>query len=281
MGELARKGLAIVMISSELPEILGMSDRIAVMRGGTIVATLDRADANQERLLELSLGPWPGRKRGRLMTGKYGREISVGLAYLAILGLLAVFAPRFFEVKNLTNFAVKNAPFLVASVGMTLVILARQIDISIGSQASICAVVAGMLAQRGLPMPVIALGAILAGATIGAINGGLVAGLGLPSIVVTLATLVIGRESLRYVREGATVGGIARRFPVVLASDRIAASGSWSVFRSRFFWSSPGACDSCPWDVPFMRQGRIPRPRGSRESGLGSWFSWCSWSWVP
>jgi rhamnose transport system ATP-binding protein len=56
MGELARKGMAIVMISSELPEILGMSDRIAVMHGGTIVATLDRDDATQEGLLELALG---------------------------------------------------------------------------------------------------------------------------------------------------------------------------------------------------------------------------------
>ena len=56
MGELAAKGMAIVMISSELPEILGMSDRIAVMHGGTIVGTLDRAGATQEAILELALG---------------------------------------------------------------------------------------------------------------------------------------------------------------------------------------------------------------------------------
>jgi rhamnose transport system ATP-binding protein len=56
MGELAKRGMAILMISSELPEILGMSDRIAVMRRGTIIATVDRAAATQERLLELALG---------------------------------------------------------------------------------------------------------------------------------------------------------------------------------------------------------------------------------
>ena len=56
MSDLAREGLAIVMISSELPEILGMSDRIAVMHGGTIVGVLDRADATQEAILELALG---------------------------------------------------------------------------------------------------------------------------------------------------------------------------------------------------------------------------------
>jgi ABC-type sugar transport system ATPase subunit len=56
MGELARQGLAIIMISSEMPEILGMSDRIGVMRGGRLVATLDRAEATQEGLLALALG---------------------------------------------------------------------------------------------------------------------------------------------------------------------------------------------------------------------------------
>ena len=56
MTELASQGVAILMISSELPEILGMSDRIAVMRGGTIVATLDRAETTQEKILALALG---------------------------------------------------------------------------------------------------------------------------------------------------------------------------------------------------------------------------------
>jgi rhamnose transport system ATP-binding protein len=56
MSELARAGLAILMISSELPEILGMSDRIAVMHGGTIVGMMDRAGATQEAILERALG---------------------------------------------------------------------------------------------------------------------------------------------------------------------------------------------------------------------------------
>jgi rhamnose transport system ATP-binding protein len=56
MVDLAEQGLAIVMISSELPEILGMSDRIAVMHAGTIAGTLGRAEATQERVLALALG---------------------------------------------------------------------------------------------------------------------------------------------------------------------------------------------------------------------------------
>lgn len=56
MTELASQGVAILMISSELPEILGMSDRVAVMHGGSIVATLDRGEATQEKILALALG---------------------------------------------------------------------------------------------------------------------------------------------------------------------------------------------------------------------------------
>jgi ABC-type sugar transport system ATPase subunit len=56
MNELAAQGAAILMISSELPEILGMSDRIAVMRGGTVVDVLPRAAATQEAILARAVG---------------------------------------------------------------------------------------------------------------------------------------------------------------------------------------------------------------------------------
>jgi rhamnose transport system ATP-binding protein len=59
MHSLAAQGLAILMISSELPEILGLSDRIVVMRAGRVAATLDRADATQDRVLALALGTAP------------------------------------------------------------------------------------------------------------------------------------------------------------------------------------------------------------------------------
>jgi rhamnose transport system ATP-binding protein len=56
MVDLAAKGLAIVMISSELPEILGMSDRIAVMRDGSVAGILSREEATQENILALAFG---------------------------------------------------------------------------------------------------------------------------------------------------------------------------------------------------------------------------------
>ena len=59
MQMLVEGGLAILMISSELPEILGMSDRIAVMHGGIIRGVLSRAEATQARILALALNEGP------------------------------------------------------------------------------------------------------------------------------------------------------------------------------------------------------------------------------
>jgi len=57
MNELLARGAAIVMISSELPEILGMSDRILVMRGGRIVAELNGPTATQENVMTYAAAP--------------------------------------------------------------------------------------------------------------------------------------------------------------------------------------------------------------------------------
>lgn len=56
MNELVKQGAAVLMISSELPEILNMSDRIYVMRGGRIVKELTRDEANQETVLRYAMG---------------------------------------------------------------------------------------------------------------------------------------------------------------------------------------------------------------------------------
>jgi ABC-type sugar transport system ATPase subunit len=56
MANLADQGVAIIMISSELPEVLGMSDRVLVMRDGRVAADLDRAEATEERVMHFAVG---------------------------------------------------------------------------------------------------------------------------------------------------------------------------------------------------------------------------------
>ena len=65
MQTLVERGVAIIMISSELPEILGMSDRIAVMQRGTVRGVLARHEATQDTILALALGHVPPDASGR------------------------------------------------------------------------------------------------------------------------------------------------------------------------------------------------------------------------
>lgn len=136
------------------------------------------------------------------MRSRYFREISVGSALLLLLLALAIFAPAFFSLQPLLSRLTREAPSLLVACGIALVIICRQIDISVGSQFSVCSVCAGLLAAAGWSIPAVLLGSILVAAVLGAFNGILVAALRLPSIVVTLATMVIFREALRWARQG-------------------------------------------------------------------------------
>jgi len=139
------------------------------------------------------------------------RELSVAAVYAGLLLVLALVSPRFYHEEFLDTWVIA-APTLVLAVGATLVIIARQIDISIGSQFAVCAIVAGLLAKMDWSIPAIAGVAISAGAVMGAFNGVLVARLGLPSIVVTLATMVIFRQGLTWAREGEIVTNLPASF---------------------------------------------------------------------
>ena len=146
------------------------------------------------------------------MIGRYRRELSVLAAFVLLLVILAVVAPAFFRPEQLRVMLVSGAPVLVAAVGMTLVILSRNIDISIGSQFAICGVVAGLLSQAGVVLPLVMLGTMVLGAVLGAVNGTLVAWMKLPAIVVTLAMMFILREALVWWREGESVRNLSPSF---------------------------------------------------------------------
>jgi len=130
------------------------------------------------------------------------RELSVTIALGALLLFLAVAAPAFYQPQPLLSLLTREAPTLVVACGMALVIICRQIDISVGSQFAVCSVCAGLLAAMKWPLALVLPASVGIGALLGAINGALVAGLRLPSIVVTLSTMVTWREGLRWLRQG-------------------------------------------------------------------------------
>jgi rhamnose transport system permease protein len=146
------------------------------------------------------------------MLSHYRRELSVAAAILLMAAVLAVVAPGYFARDNLSDLFLANVPVLVAALGVTLVVLSGQIDISVGSVFAICGVMAGIFAKAGLPVFAAVLAACLIGAALGAVNGALVAYARMPSIVVTLATMVALRDGLRWATQGAWVQDLPRGF---------------------------------------------------------------------
>src|ERR687883_1644721 len=101
---------------------------------------------------------------------RYKREVSAALAYVALLVAVGAAAPTFFGAGKLRDLALNNAPVLLVAVGMTLVVLVGEIDISVGSQFAVCSVAAGWLAKAGVPVPLLPPCLLAIGAAMGALN---------------------------------------------------------------------------------------------------------------
>jgi rhamnose transport system permease protein len=144
--------------------------------------------------------------------GRYKRELSAALAFLALLAAVGVAAPSFFGAGNVRDLALNNAPVLFVAVGMTLVLLVGEIDISVGSQFAVCSVAAGWLAKDGVPIALLLPCVLLVGALMGAANGALIGRLRLPSIIVTLAMMVTWRDALRWTTQGEWVQNLPANF---------------------------------------------------------------------
>lgn len=143
---------------------------------------------------------------------RYKREISAAIAYIVLLLVVGIAAPSFFGAGNISDLLINNAPILLIAIGMTLVILIGEIDISVGSQFAVASVAAGVLAKTEMPIPLLFVCVLLIGGLMGAINGVLIGWFKLPSIIVTLAMLVAWRDGLRWATEGAWVQDLPSNF---------------------------------------------------------------------
>jgi rhamnose transport system permease protein len=146
------------------------------------------------------------------MIDRYKRELSSAAALAALLLVVGVASPSFFSSNNLRDLALNNTATLIVAIGMTMVILVGEIDVSVGSQFAVCSIASGWLASLGVPVPLILPLVMVVGAILGGINGALVGWLRVPSIIVTLALMVGLRDGLRWLTQGAWVQNLPANF---------------------------------------------------------------------
>jgi ribose/xylose/arabinose/galactoside ABC-type transport system permease subunit len=138
------------------------------------------------------------------------REISLLLTILVLGAVIAVSAPEFLQPGNLLNILVNNAMYGIMAVGMTLVLVTGNIDISVGAQFAVIGVIAATFANFagsiGLATPLaVFVVAILLGTALGYINGFLASKIRLPAVILTLGTMSIMRGTLLITTKGSWV----------------------------------------------------------------------------
>jgi rhamnose transport system permease protein len=123
------------------------------------------------------------------------RELGIGIALLFAVLLFSLRATNFATVSNWQDIASDVAMVIVVAVGQTMVVLTRNIDLSVGSIAGLSAYLSAqtLATHHGVPIVVMALIAVGVGLAAGLVNGLLVAVGRIPAIIATLATLSIYR----------------------------------------------------------------------------------------
>ena len=134
--------------------------------------------------------PVPG-PRYRVMRLFGNQESVILFGLLLLIFIIGIANPRFLQERNISDILQGNAYIAVAALGMTMVIVTGNIDISVGSLVGLLAVISGRLVVSGAPAPIAWLAPLFIGGAFGAFIGFLVAYLRIPSIVVTLGMLSI------------------------------------------------------------------------------------------
>ena len=139
-------------------------------------------------------GAAPASRRGLLTAIARQRELTLVAIMFALGGLVSLSAPQFLTASNLSNVMVLASVTAVAAVGEALVIITRNVDLSVEAMIGLVAyVVAVSLESHTLSAPAAILVGLLLGLTLGMINGFVIAVLRVPAIVATLGTLSIFR----------------------------------------------------------------------------------------
>ncbi len=140
------------------------------------------------------------------------QEAVLLLAIIALFVAVGLVNPRFVAERNLQSIFLGNAYIAVAAIGMSMVIISGNIDISVGSLIGVLATISGSLAVNGYPIIVCWLVPLVVGALVTGLMGLLVAYLRIPAIVVSLGMLSILKGGLIVVTAGAWITDLPEAF---------------------------------------------------------------------
>jgi ribose transport system ATP-binding protein len=208
---LADEGAALLVLTSDLIELIGMCDRILVVAHGSIVDSVSAAEATEERIIGSAVrkkrAPAVAEKAAAKDTGRNARRVSMrevllrryaGAGFLWVLILLlaaytTLRSPYFLTERNLGNLVIQIAPLALVAVGQMMAILISGIDLSVGPSMSLTTALASYViagdAQGNIAAGIAI--CLMVGVLIGALNALIILYLHIPDLIATLSTFSV------------------------------------------------------------------------------------------
>ena len=150
--------------------------------------------------------------RSRVDWKNFAQQYGLMISFILLCLALSILSDRFLTVNNLTNILRQSTINGIISVGMTLIILTRGIDLSVGSILALSAVITADMLQKGMPVYLAIPFGLLVGAGLGLISGWLVTKMKVPPFIATLGVMTFGRGLALTYTQGKSITGLPEAF---------------------------------------------------------------------
>jgi ribose transport system permease protein len=140
------------------------------------------------------------------------RQFGTLIGLLVVASVFTILSPYFLSVSNLLNIAEQTSINAIIAVGMTFVIIAAGIDLSVGSIVALSGVVLADMLHGGQPAPIAILIGLCVGALCGLANGLLISYGRLPAFIATLGMMSVARGTALFYTEGRPISGFSTEF---------------------------------------------------------------------
>ena len=146
-----------------------------------------------------------GKKTNFLKSAWKAKEMGILLILVLLSVLIQMKNPIFFTFSNLMDIGRNTSYTLIIAIGMTFVLIAKGLDLSVGSLLAICGLISALAMQNGLPVIISVLLGLAAGAVLGLFNAMCIVKLKIPAMIATLGTMYMARGLVLVITKGQAV----------------------------------------------------------------------------
>ncbi len=171
---------------------------------------------------DTAVAPATASPRERHLRREWIERLLPFASVVSLFIILSFLSPYFLTVQNLSSVARQIAVINIIALGMTLIIISGGIDLSVGSVMAFAGICGTMLLQKGAPLPVAILGAVLGGAAWGLVNSLLITFVKISPFIATLGTMGAARGLTLVITNG---------MPVVNLPESFGRLGDGNIFR--------------------------------------------------